>query len=314
MAAFVQQTTEPDEWRGSRGHNSNAAAPSVKAYRQTGRAASNGLGANGATPRTVIPRQHRTSLLTRVVEAEILPRLAMVRGAAGGATGDSVELTTTEEDTAILVRLLLATEGNDTASFVAGLQGRGATPISLYLGIVTQAARMLGTLWDEDRCDFAQVTIGLGRLQQLVRALSPEFQAAAVAHTQPPNILLLPAPGEQHTFGLLIVAEFFQREGWNVTGGPATAPDEAIAIARDTWVDVAGFSIASPPRVDGLAHCIRTLRRVSRNRDLSVMVGGPLLLRQPDPMLRLGADICAADALTAVRQASGLIALRTAAE
>jgi methanogenic corrinoid protein MtbC1 len=264
--------------------------------------------------RDPIPRQQRVTLLTRVVEAEILPRLALIRGGAAPNTEDSFDLTTTDDDTASIVRLLLAPDGDGAGTFVTDLQNRGARPLSLYLGLITQAARALGTLWDEDRCDFTQVTIGLGRLQQIVRALSPDFQLAAVNHPQPPNVLLVPAPGEQHTFGLMLVSEFFQREGWSVTGGPATAAEEAIAIVRDTWIDVVGFTIAAPPRLEGLATCIRTLRRISRNRDLSIMVGGPLLLHQPDLLARVGADIGAADAMAAVRQASGLIALRTAAD
>ena len=313
MAAFIEQTPELQEWRTAPGHKPLEMVPPMSIHAMPGRAPPTTA---YRTSRTVasIPRSQRTSLLTRVVEAEILPRLAMIRGATAAPTEDIVEFTTTEDDTAALVRHLLAPEGTGAETSMADLLQRGATPASLFLGIVTQAARILGTLWEEDRADFTEVTIGLGRLQQLVRGLSPGFQAAAVSHAHPPNILLIPAPGEQHTFGLMIVAEFFQREGWCVTGGPATTPDEAIAMARDTWIDVVGFSVASPPRLDGLANCIRTLKRVSRNRDLSVMVGGPLLLRQPDLPVRLGADVCAADALSAVRQASGMIALRTAAD
>lgn len=312
MRAFSEQRSEVEGWHSAPRLGTPTSVPAMsRATSSPGRAPPDHQ-ANAHPADTA--RQQRASLLTRVVEAEILPRLALIRGANAAPTEDIVEFSTTEDDTANLVRLLLAPDGTGAEAFIATLQQKGATAVSLYLGVVSQAARTLGMLWEEDRCDFTEVTIGLGRLQQVVRTLSPEFQAAAVSHPQPPNILLVPAPGEQHTFGLMIVAEFFQRDGWCVTGGPATAPEEAVAIVRDTWVDVAGFSIAAPPRLEGLNNCIRTLRRVSRNRDLSIMVGGPLLLRQPDVLVRLGADVCAADALSAVRQASGLIALRTAAD
>ncbi len=311
MAAFVEQRSESEGWHGHPALRPSATDLTMSPSASAGRAHPHGDG--GFHP-SASDRRDRASLLTRVVEAEILPRLAMLRGANAASSEDSVEVTTTDDDTANLVRLLLAQEGSGAEAFITELQHLGSSAVSLYLGVISQAARALGMLWEEDRCDFTQVTIGLGRLQQVVRFLSPEFQAAAVAHPQPPNILLIPAPGEQHTFGLMIVAEFFQRDGWCVTGGPATTPDEAIAIARDTWIDVAGLTIAAPPRLEGLTNCIRTLRRVSRNRDLSIMVGGPLLLRYPDVLVRIGADVCAADALSAVRQASGLIALRTAAD
>jgi methanogenic corrinoid protein MtbC1 len=129
---------------------------------------------------------------------------------------------------------------------------------------------------------------------------------------------LLPAPGEQHTLGLVVLAEFFRREGWQIAGGPvssqaATGADAAKA-ARDTWIDVVGFSIGSASRVDGLTASIRAVRKASRNRDVAVMIGGPLFLLQPDLVGRVGADMGAIDAQAAVRQARGLLAMREAAD
>ena len=44
------------------------------------------------------------------------------------------------------------------------------------------------------------------------------------------------------------------------------------------------------------------------------MVGGPLFLQRPELVTRVGADATAADAPAAVRQASGLLAMRAAAD
>jgi methanogenic corrinoid protein MtbC1 len=260
---------------------------------------------------TTLDRRRRSTLLTRVVEAEILPRLA--RNHTVGQSPATAPVTT-QNDTVELVRLLLGGEADAPVAFMQLLRQRGATASTLYLGIITDAARLLGDLWDDDRCDFTQVTISMGRLQQIVRRLSPEFQIAAVTHAHPETVLLLRAPGDSHTMGLVILSEFFHRDGWHVAGGPATTAEDATATVRDTWVDVAGFSIGAASRTDALRKIIRTLRRVSRNRDLSVMVGGPLLRSQPDLVTRVGADMGAHDAQTAVRQASGLLALRTAAD
>ena len=40
-------------------------------------------------------------------------------------------------------------------------------------------------------------------------------------------------------------------------------------MVRDTWVDVAGFSIGSIEHLDGLTACIRAVRKASRNRYLA---------------------------------------------
>lgn len=307
MTAFLDQTSDAEAWDTStkrRLRSATTAGGDKTRSRQPNHSAQAVSGTE---------RNHRASLLHRVVEAEILPRLALARSAQANKPVDTSPPTTTD-DADRLVKLLLGSEADAAASFLDVFRGRGATTASLYLGIVTNAARLLGELWEDDRCDFTQVTISMGRLQQIVRSLSPAFQIAAVSHAHPETALLVPAPGDQHTLGLVILSEFFQREGWHVPGGPAPPSKDAADMARETWVDIAGFSIGSASRLDGLCSMIRTLRRVSRNRDISVMVGGPLLLRQPDLVSRVGADIGAVDAQSAVRQASGLLALRTAAD
>lgn len=261
-------------------------------------------------------RSRRALLLNKVVETQILPRLAQARAQEAVKTIN----VTTRDDTTELVRLLLCSSDDGVWTFIELLELRGVAPAALYVGIVTDAARRLGELWEEDRCDFAQVTISLGRLQRVVRSLSCRFQTAAVTpHTHPDTILLLPAPLEQHTLGLVILSEFFQREGWHVIGGPVSGGSDsggcdAAAAVRSSWVDVAGFSLGSSSKLEGLANCIRSVRKASQNRYLFVMVGGPLFLLHPELVSRVGADTTAPDATSAVRQARGLLTIRAAAD
>ncbi len=265
---------------------------------------------------SLIAHHRRSALLNKVVEAEILPRLALARtGGKAAAASSETSRTAIEDDTAELVHRLMGAEEDGAQAFIEVLEQRGATPASLYLGVVTLAARRLGEMWEDDRCDFTQVTISLGRLQRCVRALSPSFQAAAVSRSaHADTILLLPGPGDQHTFGLVILGEFFQREGWHVMGGPVSTGYDAPRMVRDSWVDVAGFSVGSIKHVDALSACIHAVRKASRNRDLAVMVGGPLFLQRPELVARVGADTTAADAPSAVRQAKSLLAMREAAD
>ncbi len=316
MTTFLEQTSDPAQWRNSPGYDlgpSSEAGPAAAIGSVAEESASANLTGGNVAFIGAIQRNRRTALLTQVVEAEILPRLALARSAAASQS-NATATPTTKDDTGELVRLLLGREPEGAVAFIDLLRRRGVTTASLYLGILTQAARLLGELWNDDRCDFTQVTISVGRLQQIVRALSPNFQVAAVNHPYPETVLLLPAPGEQHTFGLVILSEFFQREGWHVAGGPASTSADAADLVRDNWVDVAGFSIGSASRLEGLGGIIRTLRRVSRNRDISIMIGGPLFLLHPDLVARVGADVGARDAQSAVRQATSILALRTAAD
>ncbi len=221
---------------------------------------------------------------------------------------------TTVVDTGELVRLLLTGDASGETAFIEGLLSRGITVEALYGGILPDAARWLGLMWEEDRCDFARVTIAVGRLQQAARLLSPRFHAASVNRADARRVLLLPAPGEQHTFGLQILAEFFQRAGWRVAGGPKWTGADAADLVRRDWFDVVGFSIGSERMFGGLANGIRRVRRASRNRCLGVMVGGPLFQQRPELAALAGADASADDAPGAVMVARDLVTMRVAAE
>lgn len=266
---------------------------------------------HSTAPLAFMPRQRRMALLARVVQSEILPRLAHTRAATSATESASA---TTKDDTQALVGILLTQPAANAIAFVKVLRERGAIPASLFLGILTDAARQLGVLWEDDRCSFSDVTIGVCHLQQVVRDLSPSFQLAAVGRPHADTVLLLPAPGEQHSLGLVMLSEFFRREGWHVVGGPASSGNDAVRLVRSAWVDVAGFSIGSDHLLGGLAACITALRKASRNKDINVMVGGPMLLRYPDLVKRTGADTAATDAPGAVREARALLSFRAAAD
>ncbi|MFK7916295.1 MAG: hypothetical protein AB8B93_20445, partial [Pseudomonadales bacterium] len=52
---------------------------------------------------------------------------------------------------------------------------------------------------------------------------------------------------------------------------------------------------------------IRLLRRLGVNRDMKIMLGGPLLAREPGLVNRMGADATAADAAEALWTAHEMI-------
>lgn len=302
MVVFVERMSEEQSWYSHAGDVADHAAvapPNLP----------------GERPRSAGAAGRRMALLNQLVTAEILPRLALAREAAArkSGTADTV-CVTTFVDTGELVRLLLAPEASAGMDFIEGLLSRGIAVEALYTGILPDAARWLGLMWEEDRCDFARVTIAVGRLQQATRLLSPRFHAASVNREDAHSLLLLPAPGEQHTLGLQILAEFFQRAGWRVAGGPKSSDLDAAGLVRRNWFDVIGFSIGSERMFDGLARKIRQVRRASRNRLLGVMVGGPLFQQRPELAALAGADASAADAPTAIRIARDLVAMRMAAE
>jgi methanogenic corrinoid protein MtbC1 len=73
------------------------------------------------------------------------------------------------------------------------------------------------------------------------------------------------------------------------------------------WFDIVGFSVSSDRRLDELKKDIHDIRRCSRNRYVGIIIGGPMVVAQPDLVASMGADMMSADATTAPQQAHGLI-------
>lgn len=257
----------------------------------------------------------RMTQLARTIELEIIPRLMLAHRTVPEPLPLPVPsgpaLPITQHDVQHFARLVLSID-EDTA-FVAVQQfiARGASVDKIYLDLLGPTARYLGELWEEDLCSFTDVTVGLGRLQRVLRELSPALGQSVGHPSQGRRVLLLPGPGEQHTFGLVMVAEFFRRSGWDVTGGAWMIGAEAAAMASAEWFDVIGFSLGAEVHLEALACSIAAVRVSSCNRHLAIIVGGPLFGAHPEFVGLVGADGMTIDGREAPSLAEGLISGRT---
>jgi len=253
--------------------------------------------------------QWRRTILTRTVELDVIPRLLIAHPLPTVPTASG--LLVTAGHVADLVGLVLSRGEPETVAFVEGMHGQGAAADSLYLDLLAPAARRLGELWEDDACDFTQVTIALWRLQNAMRELSPSFLRSTVTRTNSPRALLVPLPGEDQTFGLSMVHEFFCRAGWNAWSGPVESSADLRGMVRREWVEVIGFSLACDDKLDAVRTEIRSVRRASKNPGLGVLVGGPGFTANPSLAAEVGADGTATDGRQAVLQAQALVDLKT---
>jgi MerR family transcriptional regulator, light-induced transcriptional regulator len=205
-----------------------------------------------------------------------------------------------------LTALAFGNDDDAPFAYVEGLMAQGMAAESVFLELLAPAARQLGTLWESDATDFANVTLAVGRLQRMMRRIAESIPDEA-GQGGGESVLLTIIPGEQHSFGLSMVAEFFRRAGWNLCTGPFASHQELIALAHNRWFDIVGFSVSSDRRLDELKKDIRDIRRDSRNRNVGIIIGGPMVIAQPDLVAAMGADMMSADATTAPQQARGLI-------
>ena len=248
--------------------------------------------------------QVRLARLVRTIESEIVPRLVASRRIKPHASAMTARRSAPDEiDVKEMVRLLLAHEPGVASAFVETIRLRGVNLETICLDLLAPAARELGLLWEEDECDFMQVTVGLCRLHQVLRELSPAFAPQQLSRDGAHRILLASCPGEQHTFGVTLVAQFLRRAGWHVWQEHPETNAQLVELARETSFAAIGLSVGCEVRLDGMRETIRAIRAASRNRAVGILIGGPLCAANPDLAVSLGADAGASDGRDAVRQA-----------
>jgi methanogenic corrinoid protein MtbC1 len=247
------------------------------------------------------------SLLT-LVEAEIIPRLMLAHREPRRPVDENPAISRIE--VVGFSQALLAQDMATATGIVDELRHIGIPMQAIYLDLLAASARYVGELWEADECTFTEITLFLWRIQSMLYDLSPAFQSdakAKAANSSERRILIASLPGHQHTLGVSMLSEFFRRENWVVLAIPSPHPNEINDSLSLNWFDVLALSASTDGEIAALAKTIKTARKTSRNPHLSIMVGGPLLQRQPDLAKQLGADGSAEDATSAITLATKLV-------
>lgn len=258
-------------------------------------------------PRSKLGRSAR-SKLSKVIEAEIIPRLLLAHDAVADPFAGAAPYTgAASRDVIAFTRHLLRGDNTAAHEIVTALRRGGMAISGVFLELFAPSARFLGELWAEDICDFTDVTLALCQMQKMLRELAPEFTERAPAtrrHVR--RALLIAAPGDDHGFGIQIVREFFRRAGWDVTSDPASY-DALLRCTRLDRFDVVGLSVTNDTPLDGLANIIKAIRKSAVDPDLKIMVGGRFFLDHPEFVRQVGADATASDGRGAVPRVSSLL-------
>jgi MerR family transcriptional regulator, light-induced transcriptional regulator len=243
--------------------------------------------------------------LARSVEAELAPRLMLVRRGMGRPQRNSaVRMDCDEADVAELVRLLIVHDFPFAHAYVDAVRQRGVTVQNLCLGLLAPAARLLGTYWEEDRASILEVTLGLCRLHQVLHRVCADVTPAQEStDTASFRALIACPPGEQHTFGAIMVGQFLRRGGWDVWNEFPGSADALLEAVQGNSFRIVGLSVGSERLIDDMPALIRGIRRASRNRDVAILLGGPLVGEVPNLAARLGADGASMDGRETLRWA-----------
>jgi methanogenic corrinoid protein MtbC1 len=243
--------------------------------------------------------------LTEVIETQIIPRLVQAHrvdtpDANAALAGPGIS----PKQLATFVALSKSSSASETTQFIDELLHQGVTTDRIFLDLIAPAARQLGLMWEQDLCDFTEVTCGLVRMHEITHRLGFEYQNGPQLGGDVQRIMLASAPGSQHFLGMTIVSDFFRKAGWDVVIEISLSEKELVHAVNNEWFDVIGISCATEAQLKTLPGLIRALKASSGNPEPGILLGGPIFTVQQHDARSLGADGICIDVKEAVALAA----------
>lgn len=255
------------------------------------------------------PQSKNISLLSKVVEGQVIPRLVLAQKEISGQVSKPNEAGLPEIQADMVepfVTLLISGQIADLDHFVTDLVQQGFSVQAIYLDLFARAARQLGIFWEEDKYSFADVTIGLGRLQALFHRLSAQHARGKELSGPAPRALFLTPEGAMHSFGVRVAEDLFRQAGWS------TLCELNVDIATLRYrlsseaFDLIGISVAVQEHLEQVRELIEEIRKSKTKPTPKIVLSGPIIISNPSLVQELGADFIARDGTEAIVLATEL--------
>lgn len=166
------------------------------------------------------------------------------------------------------------------------------------------AARRMGEAWEDDRMSWMDVSMGVARLQSLLREIGLAWAADQAGDTGHGTVLLIIPDSEQHTLGPMVAMGQMRRFGVSVCLRIAPSHDELRRLVSTRNFDGVMISVAVAEKLENVAKLVRFLKSTLKT-PLPVIVGGAVMTTRDDAAACTGADLASND-IGAALQAIGL--------
>lgn len=169
---------------------------------------------------------------------------------------------------------------------------------------IPEAARRMGEAWHEDQMSWLDVSVGVGRMQSLLREIGMAWVADQAGDTGHGTVLLIVPDREQHTLGPMVAMGQMRRFGVSVCLRIAPSPNELSSLMASRSFDGVMISIATREKLDAVSKTVQFLKTVS-SKPTPIVVGGAVTSKVEDLAACTGADLSSND-ICAALEAIGL--------
>lgn len=245
--------------------------------------------------------------INAIIEGDIIPRLLMAHSSGGTLPDSKNNSEIAPSDALRFAALPLTHEAATLLEEVDTFLEQGVSVDAIYLDLLAPAARRRGEMWEEDECDFVDVTMGLWRLQEVMREVARRSPKVTCALATPRSALFAPMPGDQHSFGAIMIEDVFARAGWQSEVIPRPERRELLDAVSHKSYDVLGLTLSRDCPSGALSKLVTAVRSVSANPNISILIGGRMVNQNPAIVAEVGADGTGVDARAALDVAERLV-------
>jgi methanogenic corrinoid protein MtbC1 len=202
---------------------------------------------------------------------------------------------------AALLDAVLRDDGDVCERVRAAMQSSRVRSHDVIDHYLPQAARRLGQDWHDNRRSFADVTIGVARLQSLLRDLVALSGDDAVRDASAPGVAVVVMENEFHTLGAMVLGQQLRRMGVSVQMVIGQTESEILqSVAQDRF-DAILLSVSRTECLASVRKLVEKLRAASVV-PTPVVIGGLVVGGDGEIRVLTGADHVATDARDAVQK------------
>ena len=219
----------------------------------------------------------------RALAREVIGRLDRIKPHAV-----KIDAAPSTAQVADLCEALLSSDNDAGHRLVMAARADGMPIETLHMGYIAEAARMLGTRWENDEASISQVIIGAGRIYGILRTLRDLFVSVRLQRPDRYRACFAATPGEIHTLGITMAADHLRRKGWQIDMKAGLTHDALVQTISNDDYPIIGLSASTPMMIFPLARLIVALRVT--NPAAWIMVGGQIVREEPHIQSLVDAD------------------------
>lgn len=152
----------------------------------------------------------------------------------------------------------------------------GAQPEELADFYIPALARRMGDQWCVDALSFAGVTIGVSRLQAMLRSLGPNWSGDKGSLTDAPSVLLVVPQEIYHTLGAIVLSGQLRRKGFSVKLVLGGRPKDVVDLLNRAKFNAVFISSSQGQTLESLHRLIVAVRSAAKDVP-PVVIGGSIL-------------------------------------